>query len=289
MYINKLPFFVTMSRNIKFSTAELMVDQKHETLIDHVKRIQHVYMKRGFRINTFLMDGQFDVIRGNLSELNITLNTVARGEHVPEVERQIRTIKERVCCVYATLPFTKIPSRLLVELVYFCVFWLNSFSAHDGISDTLSPRSIVNGSHIDFNKHARLEFGAYVQAHEEHDNTMATRTTGAIALRPTGNAQGGYYLYSLSTGRVLNRNHWTTLPMPHEVIDRIHVLARRSTAALTFADRDGAIIPNDDDDNNPDDDSDYASGDDDDNDDEDGNKDDDDVDDAIDPDIVRWT
>ena len=105
--------------------AELMVDQKHETLIDHVKRIQHVYMKRGFRINTFLMDGQFDVIRGDLSELNITLNTVARGEHVPEVERQIRTIKERVRCVYATLPFTKIPSRMLVELIYFCVFWLN--------------------------------------------------------------------------------------------------------------------------------------------------------------------
>lgn len=40
MYINKLPFFVTMSRNIKFSTAELMLDQKHKTLVDHVKRIQ---------------------------------------------------------------------------------------------------------------------------------------------------------------------------------------------------------------------------------------------------------
>ncbi|KAI2514249.1 Reverse transcriptase (RNA-dependent DNA polymerase) [Fragilaria crotonensis] len=184
---------------------------------------QHVYKKRGFIISTFLMDGQFDVIRGDLSDLkNITLNTVARGKHVPEVERQIRTIKD--------------------------------FPAHDGISDTLSPRSIIHGSHIDFNKHARLEFGAYVQAHEEHDNIMATRTTGAIALRPTtGNAQGGYYLYSLSTGRVLKRNHWTALPMPREVIDRVHVLARRSTAAPTFADRDGAIIPNDnDDDDDPD-------------------------------------
>jgi hypothetical protein len=35
---------------------------------------------------------------------------------------------------------------------------------------------------------------------------MATRTTGANALRPTGNAQGGYYFYSLDTGRGLNRN-----------------------------------------------------------------------------------
>jgi hypothetical protein len=68
------------------------------------------------------MDGQFDVIRGDLLELNITLNTVARGEHVPDVVRQIRTIKERVRCVYATLPFTKIPNCVLAELVHFCVF-----------------------------------------------------------------------------------------------------------------------------------------------------------------------
>ena len=55
---------------------------------------------------------------------------------------------------------------------------------------------------------------------------MATRTTGAIALRPTGNEQGGYIFMSLTTGRVLNRNHWTTLLMPGKVIDRVHALAR---------------------------------------------------------------
>ena len=70
---------------------------------------------------------------------------------------------------------------------------------------------------------------------------MATRTTGAIALRPTGNAHGGYYFLSLTTGRRLNRNSWTALPMPAEVIERVHTLARRSGASrgLTFADRSG--------------------------------------------------
>ena len=286
MYINKLPFFVTMSRNLKFSTAELMMDQKQATMVDHVKRIQSIYHKRGFRVSTFLMDGQFDVIRDDLADMNITLNTVARGEHVPEIERHIRTIRERVRCVYATLPFTKIPKRMLVELVFF--FVLNSFLAHDGVSATLSPRSIVHGTNIDFAKHAKLEFGSYVQAHEEHDNTMATRTTGAIALRPTGNNQGGYYLYSLSTGKVLNRYHWTVLPMPNEVIDRVHVLARRAAADLTFADRDGAVIPNDDDDDDtdhdyvPDDDSDDDGGDD--GDDDDGYDTDNDAN-VIDPDV----
>lgn len=66
MIINKLPFFVTMSRNIKFSTAELLLDQKQSTLVDHVKRVQSIYLKRGFRVSTFLMDGQFDKKTANL-------------------------------------------------------------------------------------------------------------------------------------------------------------------------------------------------------------------------------
>lgn len=270
MFVNKLPFFVTISRNIKFGTAVLITDQKHETLVKATKEVRNVYRKRGFILTTMLMDGQFEGITGDLAALGVTVNTVARGEHVPEAERYIRTIKERARCVYNTMPFNKIPGRMVAELIYYCVFWLNTFPAHDGISDTLSPRSIVTGSNIDFNKHCKLEFGAYVQAHEEHDNTMATRTTGAIALRPTGNAQGGYYLYSLSTGRVLTRNNWTSLPMPQDVVDRVHTLARRAAAnvALTFADRYGEIIPDDDDE----DDDDYVPG-------EDGENDYDDDDD----------
>jgi hypothetical protein len=95
---------------------------------------------------------------------------------------------------------------------------------------------------IDFLKRCQLEFGSYVQTHEKHTNSMTSRTVGAIALRPTGNEQGGYYSYSLNTGRRLNRNRWTALPMPDEVMRHVHAMARRSAASrgLTFANRDGA-------------------------------------------------
>jgi hypothetical protein len=158
MFVNKLPFFVTISRNIKFCTVQLIPDQKNKTLIDAVRHVRSTYMKRGFQIESLLMDGQFETIRGDLAEMQITLNTVARGEHVPEVERHIRTIKERARSVYNTLPFTKIPGRMVAELVYYSVFWLNSFPAQDGISKTLSPRAIVIGSHVDFTKHCKLEY-----------------------------------------------------------------------------------------------------------------------------------
>jgi hypothetical protein len=77
-----------------------------------------------------------------------------------------------------------------------------------------------------------------VQTHEEHDNSIVTRTTGEIALRPAGNEQGGYCFYSLTTGCHLNQNQWTPLPLPANVINREHSLARCANAnrGLLFTD-----------------------------------------------------
>ena len=104
----------------------------------------------------------------------------------------------------------------------------------------MSPRTIITGRHVDYNKHCKYEFGQYVQVHDQHDNTMLPRTTGALALRPTGNAHGNSYFFSLTTGRVLNRVHATPLPMPDNVIKRVETLAcrQRANPGLVFGDRE---------------------------------------------------
>jgi hypothetical protein len=88
---------------------------------------------------------------------------------------------------------------MIVELIMAQVFWLNVFPPSDGVSPTLSPRYLLTGIEIDYHKHCKTEFGTYVQTHEEHDNSMTPRTVGAIALRPIGNAQGGWYFMALAT------------------------------------------------------------------------------------------
>ena len=85
------------------------------------------------------------------------------------------------------------PPRLVIEMVSASTFWWNSFPPEGGISDTLSPRALIVGMEVDYLKHCQLEFGTYVQTHEEHNNSMTSRTTGAVALHLTGNTQGGYY------------------------------------------------------------------------------------------------
>ena len=75
---------------------------------------------------------------------------------------------------------------------------------------------------------------------------MLPRTTGALALRPTGNAQGNFYFFSLTTGRVLNRVHATPLPMPDYVIKRVEILAcrQRANPGLVFGNREQQTINN---------------------------------------------
>jgi hypothetical protein len=142
---------------------------------------------------------------------------------------------------------------MIIELAKREVFWLNAFPPTDGISDNVSQRLIVTGQPIQYDRHCRFDFGEYVQTHEEHDNSMTSRTVGALALRPTGNEQGSYFFFSLSTGRVINRLRATRLPMPSEVIDRVHLLAWRqqSNRGLVFEDRYN--LEDDSDDNNDDD------------------------------------
>jgi len=225
MYLGRMAFLVTISRNLRFGTTEMIRNQKNETIIKAIRNVVNIYEGRGFKVSHFLMDGQFNSLKDEISGLGINLNTVARQEHVPEVERYIRTLKERVRSHYNTMPFTPMPPRMIIELVHYCNFWLNCFPNEDGVSRSLSPRLIVTGNHINYVKHCKLEFGEYVQTHEEHNNTMDPRTIGAIALRPTGNAQGSYLFFSLNSGRVITRNKWTALPMPDDVIDRVKAMA----------------------------------------------------------------
>ena len=67
---------------------------------------------------------------------------------MPEVERYIRSGKERTWAIINTLPFEILPHLLIVEIVYNTIFWLNCFPEKHVIHPTLSLRTIVTGSKL---------------------------------------------------------------------------------------------------------------------------------------------
>jgi hypothetical protein len=230
--VNKMPFLVTISRAIKFGTVVWLKNAKADTILKQITDVHNIYIKRGFLLEIFEVDGQFEPLHGALSEMGVTLNRCSREEYVPVSERRICTLKERCRCICNTLLFKKLPGMLVVQMASTWNFWLNIFAPKDGIYRNINPRELFTGVNIDYNKHIQAEFGEYVQLHEEHDNIIDTRTTGAIATKPTGNAQVGHWFYSFAAGRMLNRRQWIPLPMPSDVIERINVLAKASQAGM---------------------------------------------------------
>ena len=76
---------------------------------------------------------------------HIQFNFCAQNEHVPEIERFIRTVKDRACSGYNFLRFKCIPRLILIQLVSNSAFWLNAVLHRDGASSTLSPRYLLTG------------------------------------------------------------------------------------------------------------------------------------------------
>ena len=182
MFVNQMRFLITISRDIQFGTVEAMTNRKSKSIAKAIGRVLGIYHRGGYTVHTAKMDGEFEHVREYLNGQNIYLNTTARDEHVTEIERYIRTVKERVQATYNTLPFEVIPPQIIIKMVKSAVFWLNAFPPNHGVTDSMSPRTMITRRQLEYRHHCKYEFGEYVQTHEPHNNSMQSRTIGALAL-----------------------------------------------------------------------------------------------------------
>jgi hypothetical protein len=227
MFVNGLPFLVTSLRGISLVTIEYLKSRTAKRLVDTLERVIRIYSKARFIVQTALMDMEFKQLKDKLP--NVTLNTTAAREHVGEVKRKIRLVKERARSTMSILPYKLLPKLVIVELMHFCVMWMNSFPAKSGISEKWSPREIVSRHKLDAKMHCKVPFGAYCEVHVDPDitNTMEPRTKWGICLGPTGNMQGSYKFLSLSTGKKVTRRKFTEMPMTDSVINMVDSLGKK--------------------------------------------------------------
>ena len=225
LFVQGIGFFHTISRGIGFRTVSAVPNRSKATILREVRTCQNLYEVRGLRVRDIHADNEFECIRENMRP--VELNIVPADSHVGEIERSNRTMKEHLRTTVHGLPFRRLPRRMIVALMSDAARCLNQFPWANGISDTLSPATIVTGRPAPDYNAMRIEFGAYAQVFEDHTptNTPRSRTLGAIALNPTGNAQGDYYFLSLATGDRISRHQWVELPIPPSAIARVEQLA----------------------------------------------------------------
>jgi hypothetical protein len=77
MYVNKIAFFVTISRDICFASSEMLPDAQVNTIMKLIKHVLNVYKTRHFKVTHILADGQFEHLSNEIASLGAMSNILA--------------------------------------------------------------------------------------------------------------------------------------------------------------------------------------------------------------------
>jgi hypothetical protein len=74
-FLNKAPFFATISDHIKFTTAKHLANHKIQSFVQASQHVQAICAARGVHVQSMLMNGEFIPLKHDLASAGIILNT----------------------------------------------------------------------------------------------------------------------------------------------------------------------------------------------------------------------
>ena len=220
---------MTLSRRVRYVTVQFVPRRTAAELANCLKQVITVYRRAGFICRTALMDGEFEKVKKKVIDC-IEVNITARNEHVLEIERKIRVIKERARCYKADMPVKELPSIIIKRMVLNAVLFLNAYVDKQGISEEYSPRELILRWQLHWKRHCKYHFGAYGEAYDDPDptitNTQQLRSRSVICLGPTGNMQGSFFFLDLNSKAVIKCRKFVKFPMPDSMIRKLEAWGR---------------------------------------------------------------
>jgi hypothetical protein len=95
-FVTKNRFFLTLSRNITFTAVNHLADRTVLQICKDFKEIYQYYLHRGFHITVVHADGELAPLKPLIESIpgGPVVNLVSANEHVPNIERRIRVVKE---------------------------------------------------------------------------------------------------------------------------------------------------------------------------------------------------
>ncbi|KAG7337588.1 hypothetical protein IV203_020412 [Nitzschia inconspicua] len=98
LFVNSMPFLATISHNIKYRTCNFVPSRRMMDYRSVLAKVVLLYTNAGFTIKMIHADSEYRAVLEYFknSSNKIDYNLATANEHVPQAERNIRTIKERV-------------------------------------------------------------------------------------------------------------------------------------------------------------------------------------------------
>jgi hypothetical protein len=105
------------------------VDRTVPHIFKAFKEMYQYYLQRGFHIKMVHADGEFAPLKPLIESMpgGPMVNLASANEHVPEIERRTRLVKERCRATRHSLPYERIPKLMMIHIVLNVVKLLNFF------------------------------------------------------------------------------------------------------------------------------------------------------------------
>jgi hypothetical protein len=183
----------------------------------HVSSIQKAlnfvlseYQKYGHRVKEYHCDCESVFIATSvwLGTKGVPMQTTPPHQHCQRVERQVRTIKERIRCLEAQAP-VELPFELKHETARTAVYLLNDMATDKHRTQT--PRMMFEGVKADFNERSTIPYGTVGLVAFPEDPYNRSRV--AVQLGPALHSRSSNYVYLMDTKRTTPRNKMTPLPV----------------------------------------------------------------------------
>ena len=150
MYIQGKIFLATTSNTIKLITIQDITDRKINILNKSFDNVFRVYNQAGFLIQRIHVDPDFKPMVDIFKDIYITMSYATLQEHVPEIDRAIKIIKERFRALYHLLPVNAILKVMVRCGAKDVVKWLNMFPNKGGVSNTYIPIEILTAKPVNY-------------------------------------------------------------------------------------------------------------------------------------------
>jgi hypothetical protein len=158
-YVLGMGFSLSTSRSLRFLSCQYIADRTAPNLRACIAADLATYRARGFNPTAIHADGEYHALQPYFPDIRFSI--CAADDHVPEIERAVRTVKETIRATIHGMPYARLPRVLVKELAIAAVRTLNMLPHPDGVSPHMSPATIVTG-HPKTDYHTlRIEFGTY--------------------------------------------------------------------------------------------------------------------------------
>jgi hypothetical protein len=181
----------------------------------HVSSIQKAlnfvlseYLKYGHKVKEYHCDCESVFLATSvwLGTKGVALQAIPPYQHCQRVERQVRTIKERMRCLEAQSP-VELPFALKHETARTAVYLLNDMATDK--CRTQTPRMMFEGVKADFNQRSTIPYGTVGLVYFPEDPD--TRSRIAVQLGPAPYSRNSNNVYLMDTQRLTMRQKLTPL------------------------------------------------------------------------------